>query len=160
MKIALASLMMMALQSVQMAVDDPVLPDGALAYMGSAGPTRVYVDASSWERSNLPGMVRGTAVIVSPDGPAPVMVMLMWVDCGRGVFQLSSGRAYDDTGTQVTTTAYQADAPIGQRGPIKHLADAVCVTPFAFDSPEVEDWRLDLAETRAAASGTAQGTEP
>ncbi len=62
--------------------------------------------------------------------------------------------------TVLATTIYHADAPIGDRGAARQLADAVCVTLFAFDSPEVEDRRVAMAGTRAAASGAAQGTEP
>ncbi|MGH7027503.1 hypothetical protein [Brevundimonas sp.] len=152
-------MMMLAMASqttAQVPVDAPHLPTGPLAYAGAFGTTRLYVDTASWERSDLPNLVRGTAVITTSQGPAPVQTVLMWIDCGRRVYQLSSGRAYDEAGLEIASTTYLPDQAIGDDGPVKQLADSVCVTPFAFGTEAVDNWRAALQDTRAAAQGEAR----
>lgn len=140
-------------QTVQVPVEAPRLPDGPLAYAGPFGPNRLYIDASSWERSDLPDMVRGTIVIATPGDRAPLQVMLAWIDCGRRVYQLSAGRAYDVSGMEFAPTGPLPDQPVGAAGPVKELADRVCVTPFDLQTMDsVAGWRVALEEVYAAAT--------
>ena len=145
-------------QVVQVPVEAPRLPEGPLAYAGPFGPNRLYVEADSWERSNLPQMVGGTIVITTPGDAAPVQVMRMWIDCSRKVFQFSPGRAYDVAGVEFAPTSFLPDQPVGETGPVKQLADLVCVTPIDLHGlATAPGWRVALDETRAAA---AQGATP
>ena len=142
-------------QVVQVPVEAPRLPDGPLALAGPFGVNRLYLDTHSWERSDLPGLVRGTVVIVTPGEAAPpIQVMLAWIDCGRQTYQLSAGRAYNSEGTEFAPTSFLPDQPVGAAGPVKDLADRVCDGPFDLQTlASAPDWRTALAETRAGAAG-------
>ena len=147
-----------ASQTVQVLVEAPRLPQNGMRLAGSFDHNRLYVDAESWERSNLPNLVGGTVVIVTPGDAAPLQVMRMWIDCDRRVYQLSPGRAYDVQGVEFAPTSYLPDQPVGTEGPVRQLADGFCVTPFGIQAmAPVADWRVALQETRAAA---AQGVNP
>jgi hypothetical protein len=149
--LALAFALTAAPQLVEVPVEAPRLPEGPLAYAGPFGVNRLYLDAGSWEPSNLPGLVGGTVVIVTPGDAAPIQVMRAWIDCGRRVYQLSPGRAYNTEGVEFAPTSFLPDQPVGSEGPVKQLADRVCVTPFDLQTlPAAPDWRSALAETRSA----------
>ena len=151
--LVLALVLTTAPQTVQVPVEAPHLPDGPLAYVGPFGPNRLFIDAASWERSDLPDMVRGTVVIATPGDRAPLQVMLAWIDCGRRVYHLSAGRAYDVSGMEFAPTGPLPDQPVGAAGPVKELADRVCVTPFDLRTmASVSGWRVALEEVRAAAA--------
>lgn len=151
--IILAIVMSARPQVVQVPVEPPRLPEAPLAYAGPFGPNRLYIDAASWERSDLPGLVGGTVVIVTPgDAAPPLQVMRAWIDCGRRVYQLSPGRAYDAAGVEFAPTSYLPDQPVGDAGPMKELADRVCGPTFELMSlPSAPGWPVALEETRAAA---------
>ena len=141
-----------ALQVVQVPVEAPRLPDGALAFAGPFGVNRLYLDAASWEPSDLPGLMGGTVVIVTPGDAAPMQVMRAWIDCGRRVYQLSPGRAYNTDGVEFAPTSFLPDQPVGAEGPVKHLADRVCGTTVDLQTlPSAPNWRVALGETREAA---------
>lgn len=140
-------------QTVQVPVEAPRLPEGPMAYAGPFGVNRLYLDAGSWERSDLPGLVRGTVVIVTPGDAAPMQVMLAWIHCDRRVYQLSPGRAYDTEGVEFAPTGHLPDQPVGAEGPVRQLADRVCATPFDLQTlPTVGNWRVALSETRGTAA--------
>jgi hypothetical protein len=137
-------------QVVQVPVDDPRLPEGPLELVAGWDAFRLYIDPPSWRRSDIENLVRGTAIIVAPESRRTLQVVLAWVDCGRRVYQLSSGRAYDASGTEIAATLYVPDRPVGETGPMKQLADRVCGTPDAPQGPSVADWRNALEEARTA----------
>lgn len=140
-----------AAQVVQVPVEAPRLPEGPLAYAGPFGVNRLYLDAASWGPSDLPGLVGGTVVIVTPGDAAPVQVMRAWIDCGRRVYQLSPGRAYNTEGVEFAPTSFLPDQPVGEAGPVRELADRACATPFDLGTlTSAPDWRVALNETRAA----------
>ena len=155
---AIAFALNIAPQVVQVPVEAPRLPDGPLAFAGPFGANRLYLDAASWERSDLPGLVGGTVVIVTPGDAAPIQVMRAWIDCGRRVYQLSPGRAYNAAGLEFAPTSFLPDQPVGTDGPVKHLADRVCVTPFDLQTMDsAPGWREALDEVRGAvAQGVAR----
>lgn len=136
---------------VQVPVEDPRLPDGPLERVARWSSFGLYIDASSWEPSDLPDLVRGTAVLVAPESPGTLQVILIWVDCRRQVYQLSQGRAYDASGVEIAATTYVPDQPVGDGGPMKQLADRVCAASGSPPGPvsSVADWRRALEETRA-----------
>lgn len=139
-------------QAVQVPVEAPRLPEGRLMYVGPFGPNRLYVDAPGWERSDLPGLVRGTVVILTPGDEAPVQVMRAWIDCDRRTYQFSAGRAYNTAGVEFAATGVLPDQPVGDAGPMKQLADRVCAMPMDLASmPSTQSWRVALEETRMAA---------
>jgi hypothetical protein len=145
------------LQTVQVPVEPPRLSEAPLAYVGAFGPNRLLIERQSWEASDIPGLVRGTVIIVTPgDAAPPLQVMEAWIDCRRRVYQLSPGRAYDHGGVEFAQTSYLPDQPVGTQGPVKELADRVCVTPLELHAFEtVTSWRDALEQTRfAAAEGT------
>jgi hypothetical protein len=138
-------------QVVQVPVEDPRLPSGPMEFVGMFGGGRLYVDATSWKRSDLPDHVRGTVIMVTPDPAMPVQVARAWIDCRLQVYQLDAGRAYDGSGAEVARTGPLTSQPIGSAGPVRQLADRVCVTPFTPPSfAAVHGWRAAIDETRAA----------
>jgi hypothetical protein len=139
-------------QVVQVPVEAPRLPDGPLAFVGPFGVNRLYLDATSWEASDLPGLMGGTIVIMTPGDAAPMQVMRAWIDCGRRVYQLSPGRAYNTDGVEFAPTSFLPDQPVGAEGPVKQLADRVCGAPVDLQTlPTAPGWRVALDETRATA---------
>ncbi|NJC41773.1 hypothetical protein GGQ87_002031 [Brevundimonas alba] len=151
---ALALALTAAPQVVQVPVEAPRLSEGPLAYAGPFGGNRLYLDAASWERSDLPGLVGGTVVIITPDDAVPVQVMRAWIDCGRRVYQLSPGRAYNTEGVEFAGTSFLPDQPVGSEGPMKDLSDRVCGASFDLETlATTPDWRVALDEVRSAAPG-------
>ena len=139
---------MSASQTVQMPVEDPTLPQGPLVAMGATHEGDFYVDAPSFARSDLPGMVSGTAVIVTRDA-APLQVARTWIDCGRRVYQLSTGRRYDAAGRQVSLTSWVRDQPILADTAADRMAAAFCPAagPDLAGLPAVADYRAALARS-------------
>lgn len=138
-------------QTVQTAVDDPRLPTGPLVAMGPSPEGEVYVDAASWERSDLPGLVRGVGVIIRPSDVVPrVHVALIWIDCRNQTSQLSNGRLYDDKGIERRSSSWVPDRPIEVDTAAARMAAAFCASPMAVDgATNVADWRGALAQTDA-----------
>ena len=132
---------------VQVPVDDPVLPSGPLLAMGATTDGDIYVDHPSFGRSDLPGLMRMTAVIVRPGAnePAPLWVVRLWVDCKRRVYQLSSGRRYDGQGRQTALTAFVPDRPIVAGSGPDQVAAAYCPLP-----PQAPDSKRAVANYQAA----------
>ena len=142
-------------QTVQVAVDDPLLPEGKLVVMGAAREGEFYADAPSFERSDLPGLVRGTVVVVTADA-APMQVVRLWIDCNRREYQLSNGRRYDAAGRQVAETQWVPDQPILPGTAADRIAAAFCPTgaPLLSGLTEVADYRVALQLARAGAAST------
>jgi hypothetical protein len=138
-------------QTMQVAVADPVLPAGPLAAMGGTHEGDFYVDVSSFNRSDLPDLVRGTAVIVTAEA-SPLQVVRLWIDCKNRVYQISNGRRYDASGRQVAVTSWVRDQPILADTAADRIAAAFCPAggPVLEGVTEVADYRAALDETRAA----------
>lgn len=141
----------MAGPTMYVPVDDPELPTGGLAFVGASAAGDTYVDFPSFQRSDIAGVVRGTVVLVRPAEPAPMQVARLWIDCGKQVFQLASGRLYDASGAQVGATAFTRDAPIPQGTSLARLERVLCAAgpdeaSTAF--PAVSDWRAALARSK------------
>lgn len=134
---------------VQVPVEDPRLPAGELALVGDTASGSLYFAPGSFKRSDLPGLVRGTVIVVTPaEATRPFQVARLWIDCRKQVFQMSSGRAYNAEGVEIGRTAYAPDAPIPAGSPIATLADAQCATDPAVASQAftlLKDWRAALA---------------
>ena len=132
---------------VQMPVDDPLLPTGPLMAVGSAEEGEFYVDLSSFARSDIPDMIDITTVIVRRDAAEPLLVALTWVNCAKGVYQISTGRAYDAAGRQVRRTSFVRDKPIAEGSAPARLAAAYCSAkgPGPDAAPTVADYRAALA---------------
>ena len=135
-------------ETVQVAVDDPRLPTGPLASMGPSPEGVVYVDAASWERSDIPGLVRGVGVIIRPTDVVPrVHVALIWIDCRNRTFQLSSGRLYDEDGEERRRSSWVPDRPIEPETAAARMEASFCRSPMDVrERPGVEDWRAALAQ--------------
>ena len=135
---------------VQAPVDDPLLPQGPLLAMGETREGRFYVDAASWERSDIPSLVRGTAVIVTRDGE-PVQVVRLWIDCFEHEYQIGTGRRYDASGRETARTAWVRDQPILPDTAPARIEAAFCSTPVALEGlPTVAGWRAALPATGSA----------
>ncbi len=132
---------------VQMPVDDPVLPTGALAAVGSAEEGTFYVEPVSFGRSDIPDTIRITTVIVRQNPAEPLLVALTWVNCAKGVYQISSGRTYDAAGKQVRRTSFVRDKPYAEGSGPARFAAAYCSTkgPGLGDAAAVADYRAALA---------------
>ncbi len=134
---------------VQVPVEDPRLPAGELALVGDTATGSLYVEPGSFERSDIPGLVRGTAILVTPSvQERPLQVARLWIDCRKQVFQVSAGRSYNAEGVETGRTAFAPDAPIPAGSPIAALAKAQCATdPDAVSSTFtlLKDWRAALA---------------
>ncbi|HYG26703.1 MAG TPA: hypothetical protein VD906_07340 [Caulobacteraceae bacterium] len=128
------------LVSVAVPVDDPVLPTGPLLAAGAAAEGSVFVDAPSFERSDIAGMIRGTTVIVSGE-EAPLRVSLTWIDCNKRLYQLSSGRRYNAAGVEVEKTDWQRDTPIEAGSAYDRIAGAFCGKADWSALPVVADYR-------------------
>lgn len=135
-----------AATTVQMAVDDPVLPTGPLTAVGSAAEGAFYMDVSSFGRSDIPDTIRITTVIVRQDAAEPLLVALTWVNCAKGVYQLSSGRTYDAAGKQVRLTSFVRDkAYAADSGPARFAAGYCSVQGPGLDAaPVVADYHAAL----------------
>ena len=133
--------------TVQMPVDDPLLPTGPLMAVGSAEEGEFYVDLSSFARSDIPDTIDITTVIVRRDAAEPLLVALTWVNCAKGVYQISTGRAYDAAGRQVRRTSFVRDKPIAEGSAPARLAAAYCSAkgPGPDAAPTVADYRAALA---------------
>jgi hypothetical protein len=134
---------------VQVPVEDPRLPAGELALVGDTASGSLYFAPGSFERSDIPGLVRGTAIMITPAEPTrPLQVARLWINCRKQVFQVSAGRAYNAEGVEIGRTAYAPDAPIPAGSPIATLADAQCAADPAVASQAftlLKDWRAALA---------------
>jgi hypothetical protein len=134
---------------VQVPVEDPRLPAGELALVGDTASGSLYFAPGSFERSDIPGLVRGTAIMITPAEPTrPLQVARLWINCRKQVFQVSAGRAYNAEGVEIGRTAYAPDAPIPAGSPIATLANAQCATDPAVASQAftlLKDWRAALA---------------
>ncbi|MGZ9100288.1 MAG: hypothetical protein ACXW3O_11340 [Brevundimonas sp.] len=141
-------------QTVQTAVDDPRLPTGPLVAMGPSPEGEVHVDAASWERSDIPGLVRGVGVIIRPPDVVPrVHVALIWIDCRNRTFQLSSGRLYDEAGQERGSSSWVRDRPIAADTAAARMEASFCPAPMTpAGQATVEDWRAALQR-----SGTGTG---
>ena len=139
-------------QTMQVPVDDPVLPTGPLTAIGATREGHIYVDAASFRRSDLAGVVRGTAIIITADA-APMQVVRLWIDCQRRVYQLSNGRRYDAAGLQVAVTTWVPDQPILPDSATDRAAAAFCPSggPNLAGLTEVADYRAALEQARAVA---------
>jgi hypothetical protein len=135
-------------QTVQVAVEDPRLPTGRLTAMGPSPEGDVYVDAASWERSDIPGLVRGVGVIIRPSDVVPrVHVALIWIDCRNRTFQLSSGRLYDEDGEERSRSSWVRNRPIEPETAAARMETSFCGSPMDVrELPDVEDWRAALAQ--------------
>jgi hypothetical protein len=135
-------------QTVQVAVEDPRLPTGRLTAMGPTPEGDVYVDAASWERSDIPGLVRGVGVIIRPSDVVPrVHVALIWIDCRNRTFQLSSGRLYDEDGEERSRSSWVRNRPIEPETAAARMETSFCGSPMDVrELPDVEDWRAALAQ--------------
>jgi len=142
------SLMSPSEQTVQVAVEDPRLPTGRLTAMGPSPEGDVYVDAASWERSDIPGLVRGVGVIIRPSDVVPrVHVALIWIDCRNRTFQLSSGRLYDEDGEERSRSSWVRNRPIEPETAAARMETSFCGSPMDVrELPDVEDWRAALAQ--------------
>jgi hypothetical protein len=146
--LAALSLISSPQETVQVAVDDPRLPTGPLASMGPSPEGDVYVDAASWERSDIPGLVRGVGVIIRPTNVVPrIQVALIWIDCRKRTFQLSSGRLYDEDGEEQRRSSWVRDRPIEPETAAARMEASFCASPMAVrELPSVEDWRVALVQ--------------
>jgi hypothetical protein len=142
-------------QTVQVPVADPVLPAGPLAAMGATPEGDFYVDVASFNRSDVPDLIRGTAVIVTADA-SPLQVVRLWINCKNRVYQISNGRRYDASGRQVAATSWVRDQPILADTAADRIAAAFCpaVGPVLEGVTEVADYRAALEVTRAAVAPT------
>lgn len=132
---------------VQMPVDDPVLPAGPLTSVGAAAEGEFYVDASSFGRSDIPDTIRITTVIVRKDQAAePLLVALTWVNCAKGVYQISSGRTYDANGREIRRTSFVRDKAYTEGSGPARFAAAYCSAkgPGLDGAPSVADYRAAL----------------
>ena len=132
---------------VQMPVDDPLLPVGPLTAVGSAEEGEFYMDLSSFARSDIPDTIDITTVIVRRGSAEPLLVALTWVNCAKGVYQISSGRAYDAAGHEIRRTTFVRDKPYPQDSGPARFAAAYCSTkgPGLGAAPIVADYRAALA---------------
>lgn len=135
-------------ETVQTAVDDPRLPTGRLTAMGPSPEGDVYVDVASWQRSDIPGLVRGVGVIIRPSDVVPrVHVALIWIDCRNRTFQLSSGRLYDADGEERRRSSWVRNRPIEPETAAARMETSFCRSPMDVgELPGVEDWRAALAQ--------------
>lgn len=127
-------------------VQAPVLPTGPLVAVSATRDGGVYVAADSVTVSDIPGRVRGDAVLVTA-GDVPLRVVTVWIDCVGNQFQLDSGRQYDASGQQVAVTAWERDQPIPAGTGVAQMATVFCKTggPDLSGLPVVVDWRAALA---------------
>lgn len=132
---------------VQTPVDDPVLPTGPLASVGAAAEGDFYMDVSSFARSDIPDTIDITTVIVRKDPAEPLLVALTWVNCAKGVYQISSGRTYDAKGKEVRRTTFVRDKVYAAESGPARFAAAYCSTkgPGLGDAPAVADYGEALA---------------
>ena len=133
---------------VQQPVDDPLLPTGPLAAVGPGAEGDYYMDVSSFGRSDIPDTIRITTVIVRKDNAAePLLVARTWVDCAKGVYQVSRGRAYDAAGQELHRTEYVRDKAYPEGSGPARFAAAYCSTkgPGLGDVATVADYRAALA---------------
>lgn len=149
--VAALSLISPPQETVQMAVDDPRLPTGPLAAMGPSPEGDVYVDATSWERSDISGLVRGVGVIIRPTDVVPrIHVALIWLNCREQTFQLSSGRLYDERGEERHQSSWIRDRPIEDNTAAARMEASFCVSPMNVGGlPNLDDWRAALAQSNA-----------
>lgn len=133
---------------VQQPVGDPLLPTGPLVSMGATHEGAIFVEAASVVRSDIPGLVDGTAVIVTGEA-APLRVMTFWINCDKHVYQVGSGRQYDADGRQVALTSWIRDQPILSDTGTAAAEAAFCKAggPDLSALPVVADWRAALAAT-------------
>lgn len=131
---------------VQVPVQDPVLPAGPLVAVSMTRDGGIYVEADSVKVSDIPGRVRGDAVLVTA-GAIPIRVVTVWIDCAGHQFQLASGRQYDASGQQVALTAWEGDQPIPAGSGVSQIETVFCKAggPDLSGLPVVADWRAALA---------------
>lgn len=149
---------------VQVAVADPVLPAGPLGTVGAVAEGDVYLDMGSVKRSDIPGLINSTAVIMRPgDATTPILVARIWINCNRNVYQISSGRLYSAQGQEVGATGFVPDQPIPPGGAAAQIAQVYCTPDWAKVSqifPWVMDWRAALERSRRVASTPPGGAHP
>ena len=131
---------------VQVPVGDPVLPTGPLVSTGATHEGAVFIEAASVVRSDISGLVDGTAVIVTGEA-APLRVMTFWVNCRTHVYQVGSGRQYDAEGRQTALTPWIRDQPVLPDTGAAAIEAAFCKAggPDLSTLPVVADWRAALA---------------
>lgn len=134
--------------AVQIPVGDPVLPTGPLVAMGATGEGDIFMDAASVVRSDIPGLVDGTAVIVTTE-MEPLKVMTFWINCTAHTYQVGSGRQYDRAGGQVALTSWIRDQPIlpGTGAAVTEAAFCRAGGPDLTGLPVVADWRAALRQS-------------
>ena len=151
---ALIALAALAQPMVQMPVDGPLLPAGELVVMGPTAEGDLYVDPGSFERSDLPGLIRATGVVVRPTtdhDPAPLLVALVWVDCVKRQYQVSDGRLYDAGGRQVARTGFVRDKAFAAGSGPDRMAGVLCdrTSPDLDGAEVVADYNEALERTRS-----------
>jgi hypothetical protein len=134
--VLLSALIIAAGLTVQMPVPDPTLPQGLLWAAGAGPDGEYFVEAGSYEPSDIPGLVGFTTLIVTADKAAPLHVARTWIDCKRRVYQLSSGRRYDAVGNEVAAAAWVPDRAIEAGTALDRLAAAYC--PTIVDTSKLE----------------------
>lgn len=149
---------------VQVPVADPVLRAGPLGVVGAVAEGDVYLDMGSVKRSDIPGLINSTAVIVRVgDAATPILVARIWIDCNRRVYQISSGRLYTAQGREVGAAAFVPDQPIPPGGAAAQMAQVYCTPDWATISqifPWVMDWRVALERSQRVASTPPGGAHP
>jgi hypothetical protein len=121
--LSLAAALALLAQTVQVPVEAPHLPSGPLQVIGAMAEGDLYIDGASITRSDLPGLVGVTTVLVTE---TEAHVARAWIDCGRRVYQFSAGRSYDEAGAELAPTAWVPDQPLEAGTPPDLLAAAVC----------------------------------
>lgn len=158
--IAFASILAARPPSVIIQVPDPVLPAGPLLAMGATAEGDFYVDHPSFGRSDIPGMIRMTVVIVRPAavaGAEPLWVARLWIDCNRRVYQLSEGRRYSADGRQMAYASFVPDQHIVAGSGPDQVAMAYCPVPAAKPDGKRSVGHYSLALER---SGSVVPTPP
>lgn len=150
----LIALAILAEPVVQMPVDGPRLPGGSLAVMGPSAEGDLYIDPGSFERSDLPGLIRATAVVVRPatdSDPAPLLVGLIWVDCVNRKYQVSDVRLYDAGGREVARAGFVRDKAFAAGSGPDRVAGAFCdrTSPDLDGAETVTDYNEALERTRS-----------
>jgi hypothetical protein len=134
-------------QTVEVPVEAPSLPAGPLLVIGALPEGDLYVDPASVTRSDLPGLVGMTTVLITE---TEAHVSRAWIDCGRRVYQFSAGRSYDEAGTELAPTAWVPDQPLEAGTPPDLLAAAVCQDEFDLEGfAAIEGHKAAVARSRA-----------
>jgi hypothetical protein len=139
---------------VQVPVQDPQLPTGELMSLGSLREGDLYIDFASFKPSDLPGVVRGTALMVQPFAPPQPGVMVaarLWIICNSSEYQVDSGRLYDQNARQIATTTWVRNQALASGPAGLRLKALFCDRSFGdvAKQPKIPDFRAALAVSKS-----------